>query len=123
MVELMMLMVSHIMFREAREFYLQPIQTTEKWKRRHKDVVLLTDPASKSIFLAYKSPSQTPPSAPTKSQKTERCLSSFYHKFIYIPVPASSSCLVMFTVSPNMSYRGFFRPTTPATQGPGKERQ
>ena len=40
---------------------------------------------------------------------------------IYIPVPASSSCLVMSTVSPNMSYRGFFRPTTPATQGPGKK--
>ena len=40
---------------------------------------------------------------------------------IYLPVPASSSCLVMSTVSPNMSYRGFLRPTTPATQGPGKK--
>ena len=27
----------------------------------------------------------------------------------------------MSTVSPNMSYRGFLRPTTPATQGPRKK--
>lgn len=42
---------------------------------------------------------------------------------ISLPVPTSSSCLVMSTVSPNMSYRGFLSPTTPATQGPRKKKK
>ena len=38
--------------------------------------------------------------------------------FTNLPTPLLSILLAVFTVSPNKQYRGIFRPTTPATQGP-----
>ena len=46
------------------------------------------------------------------------CFVLFRSIFTNLPTPLLSILLAVFTVSPNKQYRGIFRPTTPATQGP-----